>query len=449
MELLIMGPSVRMTRFVPILAASLVGLVLLGCGHATQSVPASSTSTPPTAAAGAQEDLDRLLASLERTHPNPWHGIDRTTFVAALTRLKAQLPTLTAAQAMVGAMRLVALISRNGRDGHMLAIPVEGREGKILPIRVYGFAEGWYVTDALAPHQDLIGGRITQLAGHPIADVLSAVEPLVPRDGPATVPAFLPIYLLRVDVLRGLGLVGDGPVRITVVGPRGEQGVSLDPVPFADFISWAGDRGSIELPIRARTLYLSNESDVFWTRYLSDSRTLYARYVQVHGPPPDVVAQFREQAAKLDVDRVVVDLRQNGGGDNNTYGPLLRALQSEPINQPGRLFVITDRLTFSAAANFCTELEQTTKATFVGEAMGGGLNFWDDVTWVTLPHFAIPLRVGISTRYWQKSTPDDPRLTLEPDIAVPVRASDYFADKDPALAAALAAAHETASSTAD
>jgi hypothetical protein len=436
-----------MPRFVRVLAASLVGLVVIGCDGATPPAPAGSTSTATAAAAGAQQDLDRLLASLERTHPNPWHGIDRTTFVAALTRLKAHLPTLTAAQAIEGAKRLVAQISRNGRDGHMLAIPVEGREGKILPIRVYGFAEGWYVTDALAPYQDLVGRRITQLGGHPIADVLSAVEPLVPRDGPATVLAFLPIYLLRVDVLRGLGLVGEGPVRVTIASPRGEETVGLDPVPFADFTSWAGDRGSIELPVRARTLYLSNEREVFWTRYLSGSRTLYARYVQVHGPPPDVVAQFRERAAKQDVDRVVVDLRQNGGGDNNTYGALLRALQSEPINRPGRLFVITDRLTFSAAANLCTELEQTTSATFVGEAMGGGLNFWDDVTWVTLPHFAIPLRVGISTRYWQKSTPDDPRLTIEPDIGAPVRASDYFADKDRALEAAFAAAQDAASST--
>ena len=41
----------------------------------------------------------------------------------------------------------------------------------------------------------------------------------------------------------------------------------------------------------------------------------------------------------------------------------------------GRLTVLTDRLTFSAASNLATQLEQSTSARFVGEPMGGGLNF--------------------------------------------------------------------------
>ena len=91
-----------------------------------------------------------------------------------------------------------------------------------------------------------------------------------------------------------------------------------------------------------------------------------------------------------------------------------------PSNRPGRLFVLTDRVTFSAASNLATEIEQTTDAVFVGEAMGGGLNFWDDVKFYPMPHLPVPMRIGISTRYHEMSTPDDPRLTIEPDIAVPV-----------------------------
>jgi hypothetical protein len=47
--------------------------------------------------------------------------------------------------------------------------------------------------------------------------------------------------------------------------------------------------------------------------------------------------------------------------------------------------------------------------------------------------------VGISVRYWQKSTPDDPRLSIEPDIPVPYLSTDYFADRDPVLDAVIAA----------
>jgi len=36
---------------------------------------------------------------------------------------------------------------------------------------------------------------------------------------------------------------------------------------------------------------------------------------------------------------------------------------------------------------------------------------------------------------WQKSSADDQRLTIEPDIAMPVTAADYFAGRDPVLEA--------------
>ncbi len=62
--------------------------------------------------------------------------------------------------------------------------------------------------------------------------------------------------------------------------------------------------------------------------------------------------------------------------------------------------MLTDRVTFSAASNFATEIEQTTGALFVGEAMGGGLNFWDDVKFYPMPHLPVPMRIGVSTRYY-------------------------------------------------
>ena len=74
-----------------------------------------------------------------------------------------------------------------------------------------------------------------------------------------------------------------------------------------------------------------------------------------------------------------------------------------------------------------------------GEPPGGGLNFWNDVSPVTLPHLPIPMEVGVSIRYWEFSTPDDPRLTIEPDLPVTYTSADYFGDRDPVLDAVLSA----------
>lgn len=412
----------------------------VGCTSLVTSPGASSSASAGASASpdAAFADLDLIVEELERTHPEPWHGIAREDFLAEVDSLKARLHDLEPDEAMVEVSRLFALLSREGRDGHQFAVPADGAEGDYLPIRVYEFEEGLYITQALAPYAELAGARITAIDGHPIADVLAAVEPLVPRDGPATVPAFRPVFLVRTDVLHGLGLIGEGAVELTVDdASAAETVVRVDPVPFAAYVAQFEVNAALRLPSRPDTLYLSDYTQVGWSRYLPDSRTLYVRYSEVRGAAGlDAVVGGRGR--QPDVDRVVLDLRQNGGGDNSTYPPLLGALRAYAEQHPGRLFVLTDRITFSAASNLSTEIEQSTDAIFIGEAMGGGLNFWDDVAWVDLPNLPVPMRVGISFRYWQKSTPDDPRLTIEPDVAVPVRAADYFAGLDPTLEAAIA-----------
>ena len=74
-------------------------------------------------------------------------------------------------------------------------------------------------------------------------------------------------------------------------------------------------------------------------------------------------------------------------------------------------------------------------AIFVGEATGGSPNLYGDTVNHRMEWFG--LTVHIPTLYWQKSTADDPRLSIEPDRQVSLTASDYFSGRDPVLAAAL------------
>ena len=59
-----------------------------------------------------------------------------------------------------------------------------------------------------------------------------------------------------------------------------------------------------------------------------------------------------------------------------------------PGHRPARdaCTLLIGRLTFSAAANFATELEQNTGATFAGEAMGGSPNLYGDARPTDLPY---------------------------------------------------------------
>lgn len=428
--------------------AAIIGLVLL-CSACGGTVPTSTLSSPSVSdsrspaesasaatatATGVAADLDSALSVLDRIHPEPFHGIDREEFVAALDAYETALPTLSPEEAMVELMRVWALLSREGRDGHQFALPQAQHAGPVLPIRIYEFAEGAFVT-AVAPEADqaLVGSRITAINDVPIDEVLEVIEPLVPRDGPATVHAFRPIFLLRIDVLRGLGVVGGGEVQIEVERVDGTEATATLTAMDADaYAEWAGPQGMHRLPVDPDMRYLASE-DAYTAELLADG-TAYVRYRSVESVD---VREVRQWLDGDEADRLVLDLRQNPGGDNGTYSRLLRLVADFAEAHPGGVTVLIDRVTFSAASNLATEIEQATDARFVGEPMGGGLNFWNDVTWVDLVALPIPMRVAVSERYWQFAEADDPRLTIEPDMAVEVTAADHFAGRDPALEVAL------------
>ncbi len=168
-----------------------------------------------------------------------------------------------------------------------------------------------------------------------------------------------------------------------------------------------------------------------WWTVLDETGTLYVQYNQVARGIDSIANEILARAKQPGIKHVVVDMRHNGGGDNTTYRRLLGVLQDPAINQPGRLTLLIGRLTFSAAANFATEVERTTHAEFAGEAMGGSPNLYGDTRPTTLPFSG--QTALIATIYWEKSTADDNRLTIRPDLRIVLTSEDYFSGLDPVL----------------
>ena len=149
------------------------------------------------------------------------------------------------------------------------------------------------------------------------------------------------------------------------------------------------------------------------------------------------VARRTSKAAKAKRLRaVIVDLRNNGGGDNHTYRYLLDALRR--ASKTERIVVLISRMTFSAAENFAAELERVAHPIFVGEPSGGSPNLYGDTVNTLLPASGVELRVA--RIYWQMSTADDPRIAIDPQVPVALSSESFFAGRDPVLAAAVGAA---------
>jgi hypothetical protein len=285
----------------------------------------------------------------------------------------------------------------------------------------------------------LVGSRLLAIDGVSADTLERQVRPLVPRDNDQSRAARVPQYLLVAEVLHGLGLVrSKGPLRFSFAGGRT---VTLAPVSAARYAGAFPDlfhpivpQG---LPRRPRPAFLARRNKPLWTAMLDRGRAVYVGYNVTLPPTADVAARLTRLASRATVRRVVVDIRNNPGGDNFTYAPLLRTLQRLDRRLP--IVVLTSRATFSAAGNLAADLERTTRAVFVGEATGASPNLFGDPSPVPLPRLGLTFHVA--TVYWRKSVAGarDPRLGIEPDVRVAYRAADFLAGRDPVLAAGLRA----------
>ena len=412
-----------------------------GCGSSARSsvAPQSAPATPAaTAVGGFRADVEAMLQARDTIHPDGWFGMDRAEWMAAADEVAARAEKLSDDQRLVELVRLAAMPTWNGRDGHSGIWPFTPDDGTHLyPVRWWRFPEGLVITAARAPYEDLVGARVEAIGGRPIDEVLALVEPLAPRDNPSNLLAFSTLYLRVSELLAGLGVIEDvGPTPFTVVGRDGvRRDVTIEPVTPVASDAW--DSGLPHRLAPTDAAWLHDQDETLWWTFLEDSGTLFIQFNAVRGDATEVISEIRERAQDEDVERVVIDLRHNSGGDNTTLSPLELALRDPAIDRPGKFFAIIGRVTFSAAANFATDLEGATSVTFAGEDMGGSPNLFGDTRPVALPDSGQTLRMA--ARYWERSTPGDTRITIEPEIRAELTADDYFAGRDPVLEAIVAA----------
>jgi hypothetical protein len=387
-------------------------LALTGCSS-------DKHSTRPTTTGKAAADVSYLVQRIEEIHPDPWHAISEADFKAAAMGLEGKIAGLNPDEQLVELMRLMALLGE--RDGHSGIFPLDAHERTphLYPLRLYEFSDGVFVVDTI-DQPELVGARVVSIAGRPVEEVLDAVRPLVPADNEMSRRARVAQYIVVEEVLRGLGFTGSN------FGLDGET-LTLAPVKadvyaaaFEDLFHPMVPQG---FPRRAKPPYLAHRLEERWIARLP--RAVYAAYNLTLEDTTD----FAAEVARTAPTPVILDLRHNPGGNNGTYPPLLEALRERKIT------ALIGRTTFSAAGNLIAELEQSADVLFVGEPSGAAPNQYGDPVPVELP--AVGWTVQIAGVYWEKSTPDDLRVAIEPGVRVDLTSADFFAGRDPVLRAAL------------
>jgi hypothetical protein len=186
--------------------------------------------------------------------------------------------------------------------------------------------------------------------------------------------------------------------------------------------------------------YLQELDKHYYFKYLPKEKAVYVRYSQVVPDPSINIPDFYERVFNFidsnEVDKLVLDVRLNGGGNNfNNKTLVTKVISSEKINQIGKFYVIIGRRTFSACQNLINEFDNYTNVIFVGEPSGENVNFYGDNRTVNLPNSKIPIR--LSWAWWQDKPQWQNADWTAPHLAVDLSFAQYQNNQDPILETAL------------
>jgi hypothetical protein len=397
----------------------LLTAMLVGCaaGSAESAVP------------GGASDVRLLADELERIHPNPYHAVSRDEFRRQVDELAARADGLERDELIVGLMQLMGRLGE--RDGHsgLYTLHTHPRPMHLYPVRVYWFSDGLTVVGG---RNVGLGSKLVAIGGMPIGDVVARVRPLITRDNEWSFRERAPYYLVCAEVLHGLGIAPT----FTFETPQGRRDVAPTPVAARQYADefpyfWQAPAPPASVP---RPLWVRYRGTAQAVTTMQKGRVVYVAYTQTIDSG-DLSERILRLARKKPFRRLVVDIRQNGGGNNQKYWPLLDAIKSKVVNRHTRPVLLTGRTTFSAAGNFAADVERFTRARIVGEPPGGSPSQWGDFAEVALPH--VGLEVLVATQYVQSGRPGDTRAALAPAVLVQASSADWLAGRDPALATAL------------
>jgi tetratricopeptide (TPR) repeat protein len=386
---------------------------------------------------GWRYDLWLLARELQRIHYDPYKYYSKEQFNAYVKRLNDEVPRLTDNQIAVGFMKLTRMMGdghtviRFGGAGHQMA--AQGG----FPVEFYYFKEGLFITAAAPQHADLVGAQVLRIGENSVEKTFEALDSIISQDNTMW-PKFIGATMLkRGRILNGLGLIpAADKLPLTIRDGEGKtRTVTLAEVAGGPTKDWLTVRQSAKTP---EPLYLKNRNAPYWFEYLQDSKTVFFQYNSVSNHPVEPLTHFCERLFKFindnDVQRLVIDIRWNSGGNNFLNRPILTGLlRNDKINQKGKLFVIIGRQTFSAAMNCTADLERYTNAIFVGEPTGSSPNFVGESVRVALPYSK--MEGSISDLYWESSVAMDYRTWIAPLLYAPPSFEFYKANRDPALEA--------------
>ncbi len=400
-----------------------------------------------------QEDVEALDAYIRQRHINPfWFKNEkgyRLLYQQAHDYI-ATSKTIDANRVNGYFEKLVAYIS----DGHSYVVNKADRFG-VFAYRLEWFGNDLHIVGVEQGNEVLLGAKILALDGMSIEEANRRLAPYIPLVNSGS------FKFQSKDAYHFAGLLADAgiskssqTIELTLELNASKEMPDKRERVKKSFGLHKHEKQFIDVhePLGVvQPLYRQQLDKLQWLTYLENDKAIYLRYASVmeknRGDIKRVADQLIDFLHNHPVQKLIIDVRDNGGGDSFFNAPLIAAIaQDNQINKRSRLFVITNHNTFSAAINFSGNMEIKTQAIFVGEKVADRATFAGEAgpqARHILP--ASGIQVSLSFSEWNATFDNDQRDAVALDFPVKLTMSDFLVGRDPLLQACLDYPLETTS----
>ena len=390
-----------------------------------------------------QEDLAFLKETINQDYPFLFKKITKEEWNNKANKLYDKIPSLPEHKIAAGIAELVASFEY----GHTVLSISDDLGFHMLPFNLYAFSDGVYVEGVIKEDNDILGAKVLRIDNTPIEEAIQKIRRVVPAENDQFHKAYGLNNLRVIELLHATEIIDKMGDSVTFTFEKNGssfqktlKGMKNLGVPRAygyvrpDSV-WTSVRDQSSTPN-----YLKHLDKNYYYEMLSEQNTLYVRQSRVFDQEGQTIKDFYAEVFKYiednNVERLVIDVRLNGGGNNyNNKSVITGLIKSEAINQIGNLMVIIGRRTFSACQNLVNEMSNYTNAVFVGEPTAENINFYGDNRPVELPNSK--LTAYLSFAWWQDKAQWENGPWLAPHLAVEMSFEEYKNNEDPVLETAL------------
>lgn len=391
-----------------------------------------------------QEDLRFLQKTVHAKYSFLFKKVDAALFDSEVEKLFAAIPTLEPHEIRVGLARMVSLFEYGHSQIPFSTIAKDG----VVPVNFYHFEDGIFVEGVQKGDKKALGARLLKIGDTPVEEALKAIRPVVPAENDQYFKGYGLRFLTVPAVLHAQGVIPERSDTILLTLEKNGKVFehSFAVIPLSEVATGYGFTISNETWVSAREqdetpLFLKHLNEkLYFFEYLADSKVVYVRQSSVFNDENESLVDFYKRLFAFvdnnEVEKLVYDVRLNGGGNNYNNKPLIKGIMARPeINKRGKFFYIIGRNTFSAAQNLTNEIANYTEAILVGEPTSENENFYGDARKVSLPNSGID--AYLSFAWWQDKPQWEGRDWTLPHMAKAMTFTDYVTNTDVVLGAAL------------